>query len=453
MPPGRVPDLFYFAYGDNIARLRARRRPGALLVSAGPDSDLEYQHLAHADGFVLPAEPGRHRKTVLRALSDAANGHPVTRGRKVGRRAAALEPVLRTVDHGAMRPSPPVRTGGRRKAAFAAARLGEGALLLHAVGPYGLWASGYEGAADRHRRYAAANVALADEVKPDHRTKEALRLQSRAKLWDAAPDHGGQCSTAPVTVTALQAPTARTLTLSASGTRDVGARHPRQRTRSCGRHRWHAESAESMSAPTNPKKEFSEVTSTTDMLNADAGNGGEAREWWMAEHRTSRSCRCGHPECSRRRLDGLMKMRDASVVRASALLPLFEVGSVAAACSAHSRPPGCERVADRKIAWLFFLFFERCANHTSCRLRPACRSNTVGTPADVSLLLYYHVGAAKMGGPWPSGARRMSAFSGSDRTSNMLAARLFRSLSVCAFVRTFPRGSGAGGASHSIRAS
>jgi hypothetical protein len=305
------------AYFDNIARYV--RAGGAVLVSAGPDYASTTSIWRTPLDSVLPAEPvGVTEKPFYAHLSDAGKRHPVTRGLE----GSASEPphwsrFFRTVET-RNATSPPVMTGADGKPLLLLSRFGEGRVALLLSDHIWLWARGYEGGGPHLDLLRRMSHWLMKQPDLD---EEALRLQVRGHdlvvLRQTMAD-----SVAPVTVTSPSGAT-RELTLSVS---EPGTWSSTVPANELGL--WQATDGTLKAlinvGPTNPK-EFSEVTSTTDMLMPLAqATGGDARR--IADSSGVELPRIVPVRASSVfRGDGWMgvRMRDASVVRGVGVLPLF----------------------------------------------------------------------------------------------------------------------------------
>jgi hypothetical protein len=305
------------AYFDNIARYV--RAGGAVLVSAGPDYASTTSIWRTPLDSVLPAEPvGVTEKPFYAHLSDAGKRHPVTRGLE----GSATEPprwsrFFRTVDT-RNATSPPVMTGADGKPLLLLSRYGEGRVALLLSDHIWLWARGYEGGGPHLDLLRRMTHWL---VKQPDLDEEALRLQIQGKdlvvLRQTMAD-----SVTPVTVTSPSG-TTREVTLSAS---EPGTWRTTIPASELGL--WQAADSTLKAlinvGPTNPK-EFSEVTSTTEMLKPLAqATGGDAR-------RVVDGSSIELPRIVPVRASGVfrgdgwlgVKMRDASVVKGVGVLPLF----------------------------------------------------------------------------------------------------------------------------------
>ena len=304
-------------YFENIARYV--RAGGAVLVSAGPDYASTTSIWRTPLDSVLPAEPvGVTEKPFYAHLSDAGKRHPVTRGLE----GSAFEPphwarFFRTVET-RNTTIPPVMTGADGEPLLLLARFGEGRVALLLSDHIWLWARGYEGGGPHLDLLRRMSHWLMKQPDLD---EEALRLQihghdlvvQRQTMAD---------SVAPVTVTSPSGAT-RELTLSAG---EPGTWRSTIPANELGL--WQATDGTLKAlinvGPTNPK-EFSEVTSTTDMLKPlTLATGGDARR--VVDGSSIELPRIVPVRASGVfRGDGWMgvKMRDASVVRGVGVLPMF----------------------------------------------------------------------------------------------------------------------------------
>ena len=305
------------AYFDNIARYV--RAGGAVLVSAGPDYASSTSIWRTPLDTVLPAEPvGVTEKPFYAHLSDAAKRHPVTRGLE----GAASEPphwsrFFRTVDtRNAI--SPPVMTGADGKPLLLLSRFGEGRVALLLSDHIWLWARGYEGGGPHLDLLRRMSHWLMKQPDLD---EEALRLQVQGKDLQVIRQTMAD-SVTPVTVTSPSG-TTKELTLNPGEPGEWRATLPASELGL-----WQATDGTLKAlinvGPTNPK-EFSEVTSTTSMLQPLAqATGGDAR-------RVVDGSSIDLPRIVPVRASGLfhgdgwmgVKMRDASVVKGVGVLPIF----------------------------------------------------------------------------------------------------------------------------------
>ena len=305
------------AYFDNIARYV--RSGGAVLVSAGPDYASTTSIWRTPLDSVLPAEPvGVTEKPFYAHLSDAGKRHPVTRGLE----GSASEPphwsrFFRTVDT-RNATTPPVMTGADGKPLLLLARYGEGRVALLLSDQIWLWARGYEGGGPHLDLLRRTSHWLMKQPDLD---EEALRLQVHG--MDLVVQRQTMADTVtPVTVTSPSG-TTRELTLTAG---DPGIWSATLPAGELGL--WQATDGTLKAlinvGPTNPK-EFSEVTSTPDMLKPLVqATGGDAR-------RVANGSGIELPRIVPVRSSGIfrgdgwmgVRMRDASVVKGVGVLPVF----------------------------------------------------------------------------------------------------------------------------------
>jgi len=304
-------------YFDNIARYV--RSGGAVLVSAGPDYASTTSIWRTPLDSVLPAEPvGVTEKPFYAHLSDAGKRHPVTRGLE----GSAAEPprwsrFFRTVET-RNATSAPVMTGADGKPLLLLSRVGEGRVALLLSDHIWLWARGYEGGGPHLDLLRRMSHWLMKQPDLD---EEALRLQVQghdlAVIRQTMADN-----VSPVTVTSPSGAT-RELTLSAG---EPGTWRSTIPANELGL--WQATDGTLKAlinvGPTNPK-EFSEVTSTTEMLKPlTQATGGDTRR--VVDGSSIDLPRIVPVRASSvTRGDGWMgvKMRDASVVKGVGVLPMF----------------------------------------------------------------------------------------------------------------------------------
>jgi hypothetical protein len=305
------------AYFDNIARYV--RNGGAVLVSAGPDYASSTSIWRTPLDSVLPAEPvGVTEKPFYAHLSDAGKRHPVTRGLE----GSTSEPphwgrFFRTVDT-RNATTPPVMTGADGKPLLLLARYGEGRVALLLSDQIWLWARGYEGGGPHLDLLRRTSHWLMKQPDLD---EEALRLQVHGK--DLVVQRQTMADTvAPVTVTSPSG-AARELTLTAGDPGIWSATIPASELGL-----WQATDGTLKAlinvGPTNPK-EFSEVTSTADMLKplvqatgGDVQRVADGSGVSLPRIAAVRSSSIFHG-------DGWMgvRMRGASVVKGVGVLPMF----------------------------------------------------------------------------------------------------------------------------------
>src|ERR1700761_5653060 len=305
------------AYFDNIARYV--RGGGAVLVSAGPDYASNTSIWRTPLDSVLPAEPvGVTEKPFYAHLSDAGKRHPVTRGLE----GSAFEPphwsrFFRTVET-RNATSPPVMTGADGDPLLLLSHYGEGRVALLLTDHIWLWARGYEGGGPHLDLLRRMSHWLMKQPDLD---EEALRLQVQGHDLVVVRQTMAD-SVQPVTVTSPSG-AKRELTLTAGEPGSWSATIPAGELGL-----WQATDGTLKAlinvGPTNPK-EFSEVTSTTDMLKPLAqASGGDSRR--IFDGNSLEMPRIVPMRASTIfRGDGWMgvRMRDASVVRGVGVLPVF----------------------------------------------------------------------------------------------------------------------------------
>lgn len=304
-------------YFENMARYV--RAGGAVLVSAGPDYASTSSIWRTPLDSVLPAEPvGVTEKPFYAHLSDAGKRHPVTRGLE----GSASEPphwsrFFRTVET-RNSVTPPVMTGADGKPLLLLSRFGEGRVALLLTDHIWLWARGYEGGGPHLDLLRRMSHWLMKQPDLD---EEALRMKIQGH--DLVVERQTMADTVtPVTVTSPSG-VARELTLNAG---DPGEWRATMPANELGL--WQAADGTLKAlinvGPTNPK-EFSEVTSTTEMLKPLAqATGGDARR--VVDGGSLDMPRVVPVRSSSIfRGDGWMgvKMRDASVVKGVGVLPMF----------------------------------------------------------------------------------------------------------------------------------
>jgi len=305
------------AYFDNIARYV--KNGGAVLVSAGPDYASITSIWRTPLDTVLPAEPvGVTEKPFHAHLSDSGKRHPVTRGLE----GSASEPprwsrFFRTVDTRNVA-VPPVMTGADDKPLLLLSRYGEGRVALLLSDHIWLWARGFEGGGPHLDLLRRMSHWL---MKQPDLEEEALKLSVQGRdlmvLRQTMAD-----SVKPVTVTSPSG-IRRELTLSAG---DPGAWRATVPADELGL--WQASDGNLKAlinvGPLNPK-EFSEVTSTTEVLKPlSEATGGAARRIASAGQVELPRIVPVHSAGSFRGDNWLgVRMRDASVVTGVGVLPVF----------------------------------------------------------------------------------------------------------------------------------
>ncbi len=305
------------SYFDNIARYV--RNGGAVLVSAGPDYASQTSIWRTPLDAVLPAEPvGVTEKAFTAKLTEMGKRHPVTRGLE----GSASDPphwsrFFRIVD--TRNPVvPAVMEGGDGKPLLLLSRQGEGRVALLLSDHIWLWARGYEGGGPHLDLLRRLSHWLMKQPDLD---EEALRLQVQGRELVAVRQTMAD-SAAPVTITTPSG-AARQLELAQS---EPGVWRATTPADELGL--WQASDGDLKAlinvGPINPK-EFSEVTSTTEMLKPLAqASGGDAR-------RIADSGSIDLPRILPVHSSGVfrgegwlgVKLRDASVVRSIGALPVF----------------------------------------------------------------------------------------------------------------------------------
>ncbi len=304
-------------YFENVARYV--RNGGAVLVAAGPDYATSTSIWRTPLDSVLPAEPvGVTERGFFAKLSDMGKRHPVTRGLE----GSASDPphwsrFFRQVDTRNVTGSA-VMEGVDGKPLLVLSRQGDGRVALLLSDHIWLWARGYEGGGPHLDLLRRLSHWLMKQPDLD---EEALRLSVAGRDL-VVTRQTMEDSVAPVTVTSPGGAT-RSLTLAAG---EPGQWRATTNADELGL--WQASDGKLTAlinvGPVNPK-EFSEVTSTTDVLKPLAqASGGDARRVFdggsLALPRIipvrSTSVFQG---------DGWMgvKMRDASVVKGVGVLPMF----------------------------------------------------------------------------------------------------------------------------------
>jgi hypothetical protein len=305
------------AYFDNIARYV--RGGGAVLVSAGPDYASTTSIWRTPLDTVLPAEPvGVTEKPFYAHLSDVGQRHPATRALE----GSASEPpkwsrFFRAVET-RNATTPPVMTGADGKPLLFLSRAGEGRVALLLSDHIWLWARGYEGGGPHLDLLRRMSHWLMKQPELD---EEALRLAVQGRDLVVTRQTMAD-SVSPVTITSPSGKT-RDVTLSAA---DPGQWRTAINADELGL--WQATDGALKAlinvGPINPK-EFSEVTSTTDLLKPLAqATGGDVRR---LDDGTGFELPRIVPVRSATvyRGDGWLgvHMRDASVVRGVGVLPIF----------------------------------------------------------------------------------------------------------------------------------
>lgn len=310
---GVLPTVYF----DNIARYV--RNGGAVLVSAGPDYASSTSIWRTPLDSVLPAEPvGVIERAFHARLSEAGKRHPVTRDLD----GAASDPprwsrFFRIVD--TRNPtSAAIMEGADGKPLLVLSRHEEGRVALLLSDHIWLWARGYEGGGPHLDLLRKLTHWLLKQPDLD---EEALRLRARGRELVVERQTMGE-SVAPVTLTAPLGAT-REIALAQSA---PGLWRATIAAEELGL--WQASDGKLKAlvnvGPANPK-EFSEVTSTTEVIKPLArATGGDAR-------RLVERAALDVPRIAPVRGAGLyrgegwlgVRVRDASVVRGIGVLPVF----------------------------------------------------------------------------------------------------------------------------------
>jgi hypothetical protein len=305
-------------YFDNIARYV--RKGGAVLVAAGPDYASPTSLWRTPLESILPAEPsGQVTETPFRAqISAMGKRHPVTRNLE----GAASDPPhwsrwFRVVDTRNAEGATVMQAAGD-KPLLVLSREGEGRVALLLSDHIWLWARGFEGGGPHLDLLRRLSHWL---MKQPELEEEALRLSPHGR--ELSVERQSMADTvSDVTVTAPSG-TTTTLTLQAA---EPGLWRGSMPVNELGL--WRATDGKLTTlvniGPANPR-EFSEVTSTTDVLAPlAAATGGSAR-------RLTETSGVTLPRILAVRSTGVfqgddwigLKIRDASVVRGIGVLPVF----------------------------------------------------------------------------------------------------------------------------------
>src|SRR6266702_7926155 len=330
-------------YFDNIARYV--RQGGAVLVAAGPDYASPTSIWRTPLDVILPAEPsGRTSDGAFHArLTELGKRHPVTRGLE----GAEQDPPrwsrwFRLVDSRASKGTT-VMQGPENKPLLLLSREGEGRVALLLSDHIWLWARGYEGGGPHLDLLRRLSHWL---MKQPDLEEEALRLLVRGHDLTVQRQTMSD-SVSDVTLTTPSGKT-RIVTLSPA---EPGVWRSTIEANELGL--WRATDGKLNAlinvGPTNPK-EFSEVTSTADVLAplANATGGGVVRvEAASGVHLPRivgvRSSDTYHGD------DWLgLRTREATVVRGIGVLPVFAgligllllVGALATTWARAGREPG-----------------------------------------------------------------------------------------------------------------
>ena len=332
-----VLPLIYF---DNIANFV--REGGAILVAAGPDYASPTSIWKTPLDAILPAEPsGDMTETPFRAnLTDAGKRHPVTRGLE----GSETNPPhwsrwFRLVDTN-RNTGTSVMSGPDGKPLLVLGREDKGRVALLLSDHIWLWARGYEGGGPHLDLLRRLSHWL---MKQPDLEEEALRLVVHGH--DLTAQRQTMADTvAEVTLTSPGG-TARTLTLQPD---EPGLWKSTISANELGL--WRATDGKLTAlanvGPANPR-EFTEVTSTPDVLQALANaTGGDARRLDQGNGVSVPRVVAVRTSTNYKGDDWVgLKMRDVSVVRGIGVLPLFAgmigllllVGSLAATWAREGR--------------------------------------------------------------------------------------------------------------------
>jgi hypothetical protein len=327
-------------YFDNIAKYV--REGGAVLVAAGPDYASQTSIWRTPLDQILPAEPtGRMTETPFRAaLSDAGRRHPVTRGLEGGNDDPPhWSRWFRLVDTKSANGTT-VLQGPDAKPLLLLSREGEGRVALLLSDHIWLWARGYEGGGPHLDLLRRLSHWL---MKQPDLEEEALRLIVRGRELTVQRQTMAD-AVDPVTLTAPSG-ASRVLTLNSS---EPGVWKSAVQANELGL--WRATDGKLTAlvnvGPANPR-EFSEVTSTTDVIAPLANaTGGDSRRVTDASGINMPRIVAVRSSDTYKGEDWLgVKMRDASVVRGIGVLPMFAgllgllllIGSLAATWAREGR--------------------------------------------------------------------------------------------------------------------
>jgi hypothetical protein len=327
-------------YFDNIARYV--REGGAVLVAAGPDYASQTSIWKTPLDSILPAEPtGRMTEQPFYArLTDLGRRHPVTRGLEGG----TDDPPhwsrwFRLVDTKPANGST-LMQGPDDKPLLLLSRQDEGRVALLLSDHIWLWARGYEGGGPHLDLLRRLSHWL---MKQPELEEEALRM-SVAGRDVTVQRQTMEDSVAPVTVT-LPSGKTRTITLDAG---DPGVWRKTFAADELGL--WRATDGKLTAlvnvGPANPR-EFTEVTSTTDVLAPlSSATGGDARRLMEGASLTVPRIVAVRSSDTYKGDEWLgLKMRDVSIVRGIGVLPMFAgflgllllIGSLAATWAREGR--------------------------------------------------------------------------------------------------------------------
>jgi hypothetical protein len=335
-----VLPLIYF---DNIANFV--RDGGAVLVAAGPDYASSTSIWKTPLDAILPAEPtGDMTETPFRAnLTNAGKRHPVTRDLEGSEtNPAHWSRWFRLVDT-RRNTGTTVMSGADDKPLLVLGREGKGRIALLLSDHIWLWARGYEGGGPHLDLLRRLSHWL---MKQPDLEEEALRLLVHGH--DLTVQRQTMADTvAPVTLTSPGG-ISRTLTLAPN---EPGVWKTTIDAKELGL--WRATDGQLTAlanvGPANPR-EFTEVTSTTEVLGPlAASTGGDARRLEAGTGPSALTVPRVVPVRTSTTYKGDdwigLKMRDVSVVRGIGVLPIFAgmigllllVGSLAATWAREGR--------------------------------------------------------------------------------------------------------------------
>jgi hypothetical protein len=305
-------------YFDNIARYV--RNGGAVLVAAGPDYAGPTSIWRTPLDAILPSEPTGHvtESAFYARLTEPGRRHPVTRGLE----GASEEPphwsrFFRVVDSRTTTGTP-LMSGAGDQPLVVLAREGEGRVGLILSDHIWLWARGYEGGGphiDLLRRMSHWLMRQPDLE------EEALRLNVHGREIEVQRQTMAE-TVAPVVLTSPSGEQ-RSLTLDQG---EPGVWRKTVDATELGL--WRATDGKLTTlvnvGPANPK-EFSEVTSTTDvMAPIAAATGGDSRRLADGSGLPAPRVLGVRSSDTLKGDDWIgLRIRDASVVRGIGVLPMF----------------------------------------------------------------------------------------------------------------------------------
>jgi hypothetical protein len=334
---GVLPMLYF----DNIAKYV--HDGGAVLIAAGPDYASPTSIWRTPLDAILPAEPSGDvtEQPFRAALTDAGKKHPVTRGLE----GSESDPPhwsqwFRLVDTRPSTNSTTVMQGPGGKALLVLGHEGEGRVALLLSDHIWLWARGYEGGGPHLDLLRRLSHWL---MKQPELEEEALRLIVHGR--DITVQR--QTMADSINAVTLTSPTGATRALNLQAV-EPGLWRTQVTANELGL--WRATdgklTALSNVGPANPR-EFTEVTSTTDVLKTIANaTGGSSRRLDDNGHLEMPRVAAVRTATSYSGDDWIgLKMRDVSVVRGIGVLPVFAgligllllVGSLAATWAREGR--------------------------------------------------------------------------------------------------------------------